>query len=654
MRWRCWRHGDSSSPRSARSSSLVGADMTEQERARSCRRCASMPPAWSSSRCCCSCRLLLRRPGAVPALRDGAAAARGGRPHHAVREPGASGAAHRRGRDPAARRELQRVRRRARSAAEGRRAPRARRQRAPRAGEEPARRADVGARAERGRVQRRGAHPALQRAREAAAAEVARRRGRDRARGRASSDSAARSSPSSTATSSSTRSRASASACARERRGRSRASSPPRRRGSSCACRWRRSSARGPERPMRTDASGPGGVTGFVLVLDDITRRIESGNRRDLLLQTLTQGTRASLGSVRAAVETIAAFPGRRTRSANRFIGVIGDEARQLTARLDATVGEFADSLRTEWPLEDMRGADLIAAARRRIETKLGLPTKLETIDETIWLNVDSYSLMQAITYLASRLADEFGIRELRFGLAAAGALAHLDLIWTGAPLGTETTMAWQTDAMELGGEASPLTLKQIVERHNGEIWYQIHKPSHREFFRIAHPASESGGVGLERAARRRQPARVLRFRPLPSAGPDAGAGRPAARVAVLHGLRYRDDRARAVRGRRNRVDRRRADRQRPAARERGLRAARRPAARRCRRRRAASRGSRRRCSRTSRRSKRCCRRSASSARTPCWSRTTRRSTCVSCGSRRRRPASASRSPSSTRCSCRP
>ena len=239
-----------------------------------------------------------------------------------------------------------------------------------------------------------------------------------------------------------------------------------------------------------TDAAGPGGVTGFVLVLDDITRRIESGNRRDLLLQTLTQGTRASLGSVRAAVETIAAFPGMTDEERNRFIGVIGDEARQLTTRLDAIVGEFADALRTEWPLEDMRGADLIAAARRRIESKLGLPTKLETIDETIWVNVDSYSLMQAITYLASRLAEEFGIRELRFGLAAAGALAHLDLVWTGAPLGTETTMAWQTDAMELGGEASLLTLKQIVERHGGEIWYQIHKPSQREYFRIAMPVT--------------------------------------------------------------------------------------------------------------------------------------------------------------------
>ncbi len=131
-------------------------------------------------------------------------------------------------------------------------------------------------------------------------------------------------------------------------------------------------------------------------MLDNITRRIETGNRRDLLLQTLTQGTRASLASMRAAIETIASFPDMDKAAQDRFIGIIGEEARRLSGKLDETVGEFADSLRTEWPLEDMRGADLIAAARRRIETRLGLPTKLETVDESIWLNVDSYSLMQA------------------------------------------------------------------------------------------------------------------------------------------------------------------------------------------------------------------------------------------------------------------
>jgi DNA polymerase-3 subunit epsilon len=232
-------------------------------------------------------------------------------------------------------------------------------------------------------------------------------------------------------------------------------------------------------------------ISGFVLMLDNITRRIETGNRRDLLLQTLTQGTRASLASMRAAIETIASFPDMDAGARDRFIGIIGEEAQRLSGKLDETVGEFADSLRTEWPLEDMRGADLIAAVRRRIESRLALPTKLESVDESIWLNVDSYSLMQAISYLAGRLHEEFGIREIRFGLEAAGQLAHLDVIWTGAPLGTETTMAWQTDSMELGGEPCPLTLKQIVERHNAEIWYQIHKPSHREFFRIAIPVTK-------------------------------------------------------------------------------------------------------------------------------------------------------------------
>jgi DNA polymerase III subunit epsilon len=242
------------------------------------------------------------------------------------------------------------------------------------------------------------------------------------------------------------------------------------------------------------------GITGFVMLLDNITRRIEAGSRRDSLLQTLTQGTRASLASVRVAVETIASFPEMDNEARSRFIGIIGEEAQRMSAGLDLVAGQYADSLRTEWPLEDMRGVDLINAARRRIEGRLGLPTKLEAVDESIWMKVDSYSLMQAITYLASRLQEEFGIREIRFGLEGAGQLAHLDLIWTGAPLGSETTMAWQTDALELGGEACPLTLKQIIEQHSAEIWYQIHKPSQREYFRIAMPVTRPeelpGGAG--------------------------------------------------------------------------------------------------------------------------------------------------------------
>ena len=75
-------------------------------------------------------------------------------------------------------------------------------------------------------------------------------------------------------------------------------------------------------------------------------------------------------------IAAFTSFPDMDRDAQNRFIAIIGDEAHRLSASLDRTVGEFADSLRTEWPLEDMRGADLIAAAQRRIETKIALPTK--------------------------------------------------------------------------------------------------------------------------------------------------------------------------------------------------------------------------------------------------------------------------------------
>jgi hypothetical protein len=44
-----------------------------------------------------------------------------------------------------------------------------------------------------------------------------------------------------------------------------------------------------------------------------------------------------------------------------------------MSERLDRTATEFADALKVRWPLEEMLGADLIAAAQRRIESRLEL-----------------------------------------------------------------------------------------------------------------------------------------------------------------------------------------------------------------------------------------------------------------------------------------
>ncbi|NMG15330.1 3'-5' exonuclease [Aromatoleum bremense] len=230
-------------------------------------------------------------------------------------------------------------------------------------------------------------------------------------------------------------------------------------------------------------------ITGFILMLDDITRNFENESRRDQMLHTLTEGNRAALANVRAAAEMLD-YPDLQSELQERFRKVIRDEIRAMSGRLDETANEFADALKARWPLEEMLGADLLAAAQRRIVKVLKVPAKLEEVDESLWVKVDSFSLLQALTYLASRLSDEFEIREVRFRLSGAGRLVHLDLIWSGQAMSTETVMSWELEPMRFADENSPLTVRDVIERNDGEMWLEREKVRHRAFFRIVLPAA--------------------------------------------------------------------------------------------------------------------------------------------------------------------
>jgi DNA polymerase-3 subunit epsilon len=231
-------------------------------------------------------------------------------------------------------------------------------------------------------------------------------------------------------------------------------------------------------------------VTGYVLTIENITRNFEREAERDQALQALTDGNRAALGNIRAAVETLIDSPEMEADYRERFTRVIADEAAAMSQRLEATMSRFADALKTRWPLEDVLAVDILAAAARRIEDKLKLPIKHEDQDASLWMRVDSFSLIQAITFLAARLQDHYEIRELRLRLATEGSMVFVDLIWSGTTVSSETLYTWELEPMNIGSETSPLTLRDVVDRHGGEIWYQREKAAHRAFFRIVLPAA--------------------------------------------------------------------------------------------------------------------------------------------------------------------
>jgi DNA polymerase III subunit epsilon len=253
-----------------------------------------------------------------------------------------------------------------------------------------------------------------------------------------------------------------------------------------------------PVRPV--DGERPDALDGFVLMLDNITRDFAAESERDRALHALGEGSRASLGSVQAALEMLD-FPDLDAPTRERFLAVVRDEVRSMSARVQALTRDSAQTMKTRWPLEEMRGEDLLAAACRRIEAACGCRAAADAAPAELWLQVDSYSLLQALASLAGRLADDYEVKLVRLRLARRDTHAQLDLVWQGPAMSTETVIGWETEPMRTGaGESVPLTVRDVVQRHDGEFWFERERVRHESFFRMLLPLAAEGEP-LEAAA---------------------------------------------------------------------------------------------------------------------------------------------------------
>ena len=234
---------------------------------------------------------------------------------------------------------------------------------------------------------------------------------------------------------------------------------------------------------------------GFVLMLDNITRSFEEESARGQLLHGLTEGSRASLANIQAAVDMLG-YPDIDAPMRERFLGVVREEVGALGRRVSDLAQRSAQRLKTRWPLEDMRGADLAAAAQRQLSARCGCPATVDSVDASLWLKVDSYTLLQALTCLGTRLVDEFAVRALQLRLGCSGAHAQLDLVWSGQAMSNETVMGWELDAMQFGAERTPLSVRDVLERHSGEMWFERDRTRHQALFRFLLPLASSQGAG--------------------------------------------------------------------------------------------------------------------------------------------------------------
>jgi len=221
-------------------------------------------------------------------------------------------------------------------------------------------------------------------------------------------------------------------------------------------------------------------LTGFVLLLENITREIKAHQKKDQLLEQLTREGEDTLAQSRQLIDQ---WDGGKasTEESQALISTLGQNIDQLKDQLAQASVLNSKNTHGQWPMEDMRAEDWLEASLERLDRlesneAAKLETSLITPDQALWLHIDSHALMKLMLSLISMLQQYVGMDSLVVNLQSHNDQALVDLImnwprdqalpdlgpWLDRPL---------SSAAAAGSALSPGSARDVLRRHTGECW---------------------------------------------------------------------------------------------------------------------------------------------------------------------------------------
>lgn len=245
-----------------------------------------------------------------------------------------------------------------------------------------------------------------------------------------------------------------------------------------------------PVRAVKLENQETAQITGFVLLTENITHEFEALSQQEHVLNTLTERSRAAIANMQAALDVLE-YPDLEPDMQQNLLGVLREETQGLGERIHELKSTTVNGFMSHWSLEDMLGADLVEAVIKRINALEGLTATKSSIDTSIWLKVESFTFLEAITYLADLIHQKCDIAKVQVRLSMSETHGQLDLCWT--PQNSEKNIRFncEKDSIRLGGEKSSLTIQDVVERHNGAFWFEHETESNQALFRFLIPLAK-------------------------------------------------------------------------------------------------------------------------------------------------------------------
>lgn len=227
------------------------------------------------------------------------------------------------------------------------------------------------------------------------------------------------------------------------------------------------------------------GFDGYLIRLSDTTRDAAALERDNALRKAITHDLRRPIANLRAAAETIAAFPDMTARERAAFDEVVVEETTILSERIEGLEADFQARSVVQGMMADLYSLDLFnCLARECAKDRVGLT--MEGIP--LWLKGDSQSLPGVLHGLIQRLRHETGLTSFDVEALLADRHVYLDISWAGPPIASSVLDGWLDQRVD-DTTADQRSLRDILDQHGSEPWSQAVKGQNRAALRLPFPA---------------------------------------------------------------------------------------------------------------------------------------------------------------------